>query len=210
MKQEFKRELVKAKQMESLDFILVVIPLAIIVATLTGVTYYYARREEFEKHKRTIIIQKFLSTRSKQQALIRKELERITTSYESGNIDEHTYERLQNVLFMTQEKLRYEAGILLNEKDGLFTKTKELPVEKILLDPELDEPLEPKTRLEEEETKEATPKKREKVKPQTRRKAKRKQVRKKLADRKKELQLEVMVKDNAPLKPNGNEQPVPQ
>ena len=209
MKQEFKRELVKAKQMESLDFILVVIPLAIIVATLTGVTYYYARREEFEKHKRTIIIQKFLSTRSKQQALIRKELERITTSYESGNIDEHTYERLQNVLFMTQEKLRYEAGILLNEKDGLFTKTKELPVEKILLDPELDEPLEPETRPE-EETKEATPKKREKVKPQVRRKAKRKQAKKKQAGRKKKLQLEVMVKDNAPLKPNGNEQPVPQ
>jgi len=209
LKQEFKRELVKAKQMESLDFILVVIPLAIIVATLTGVTYYYARREEFEKHKRTIIIQKFLSTRSKQQALIRKELERITTSYESGNIDEHTYERLQNVLFMTQEKLRYEAGILLNEKDGLFTKTKELPVEKILLDPELDEPLEPETRPE-EETKEATPKKREKVKPQVRRKAKRKQAKKKQAGRKKKLQLEVMVKDNAPLKPNGNEQPVPQ
>ena len=110
---------------------------------------------------------------------------------------------------MTQEKLRYEAGILLNEKDGLFTKTKELPVEKILLDPELDEPLEPETRPE-EETKEATPKKREKVKPQVRRKAKRKQAKKKQAGRKKKLQLEVMVKDNAPLKPNGNEQPVPQ
>jgi len=189
---------------------LVVVPLAIIVATLTGVTYYYARKEEFEKHKRTIIIQKFLNTRSKQQALMRKELERVTTLYESGNIDKHTYERLQTVLFMTQEKLRYEASILLNEKVGLFTTTKGLPVEKILLEPELDKPLETETRLEEEETKEATPRKREKVKPQMRRKAKRKHVRKKQAGMKKELQLGVMVKDNAPLRPNGHEPPIPQ
>jgi len=37
--------------MESLDFVLIVIPLSIIVVTLTTLVYYYALREEINKRK---------------------------------------------------------------------------------------------------------------------------------------------------------------
>jgi uncharacterized protein YqgQ len=196
--------------MESLDFVLVVVPLTIIVATLTGLIYYLARREEFNKHKRAIIIQKFLGIRSKQQALMRQESEKLTTLYESGSIDKNTYERLQNVLFMTQEKLRYEASILLDKKDGVFKKIKELSVEKVLLEPEQDGSLEPETIRGEQEVCEVTPKKRESVKPQMKLKAKRKRVRELQAGKKKEVQMGLVVEGNALLRPNEKDQPVSQ
>jgi len=52
-----------------------------------------------------LLFRNFLACGQKQQALIRKELENVQSQHESGIIDDITYERLLNVLFMTQEKL---------------------------------------------------------------------------------------------------------
>ena len=194
--------------MQPLDFVWVVVPLAVIVATLTGLVYYLARREEFDKHKRAVAIQKFLGIRSKQQALIRNELEKVTSLYESGNINKSTYERLQNVIFMTQERLRYEASTLLDGKDGVFKKIKKSSVEEVLLKPEVDSLLEPETISGEQEVCEVTPKKRESVKTPMKRKVKRKQVRELRAGRKKEVQMGLVAEDNALLRPNEKDRPI--
>jgi uncharacterized protein YqgQ len=183
--------------MQSLDFVLVVVPLTSIIATLTGLIYYFARREEFDKHKRAVAIQKFLGVRSKQQALMRNELEKVTSLYENGTIDKNTFERLQNVLFMTQEKLRDEASTLFNEKDGVFKKIEELPLEKLLLEPELDESLEPETNHEEQEICEVKPKKIAKAKTRKKRTVKRKKDEKLKNGGKKELQMGIVIEDKA-------------
>lgn len=60
--------------MESLDFVLIVIPLSVIFVTLTTLVYYYANREEINKRKSTKTIQGFLEKRVKEQAAIQTEL----------------------------------------------------------------------------------------------------------------------------------------
>jgi hypothetical protein len=190
--------------MQSLDFVLVVVPLTVIVATLAGVIFYLARREEFEEHKRTVAVQKFLGVRSKQQALIRKELEKVQSQHENGIIDDTAYERLQNVLFLTQEKLRYEASILLNEKNGVLSRAK-LSVEEVLLEQEHDSSLEPEIIHEEQEACEVSLESCEKVSPKLKRKAVGKQRGKGQTGEKKELQMGMLAKDNAPLEPDEKE-----
>jgi hypothetical protein len=73
-------------------------------------------------------VQKFLEARSQQQAILRKEFEKAKSQHENGTMDDTNYERLQNVLFMAQEKLRYDA-LLINEEDGVFNKIGKPPVQ---------------------------------------------------------------------------------
>jgi hypothetical protein len=194
--------------MQTLDFVLVVIPLTIIVAALTGLVFYFARKEEFQEHKRTVAIQKFLGARSKQQAQMRKELENVRNQHESGFIDDMTYERLVNVLSMTQEKLRYEASMLLSGKDGVLMGTK-LSVEEILAT-EPDKPLEPETNHEEQEVCEVKPEKTKKAKHRNKRKAKRKEDEKLQTSETTELQMGIVTENKAWLKPDEKNQPVSQ
>jgi hypothetical protein len=190
--------------MQSLDFVLVVVPLTIIVATLTGVIFYLARREEFEEHKRTVAVQKFLGVRSKQQALIRQELEKLKSQHESGIVDDVSYDRLLNVIFMTQEKLRCEASVLLNEKNGVLSCA-QLSVQEVRLEQERDSSMEPEIIHEEQEVCEVPLKSFEKVSSQLKRKAKGQQVGKGQSGEKKELQMGMLDKDNTPVEPKEKE-----
>ena len=118
--------------MESLDFILVVVPLTIIVATLSLLVYYYAHKEEFNKRKTAKMIQGFLQTRVEQQAVIRRELGKMDEMYKTGNISKGTYQRLQNIIEMTQEKQRFETLFMLSDDKAKPKKESEITVEKIL------------------------------------------------------------------------------
>ena len=119
--------------MESLDFILVVVPLTIIVATLSVLVYYYAHKEEFNKRKTAKMIQEFLQTRVEQQAVIRRELGKMDEMYKTGNISKSTHQRLQNIIEMTQEKQRFETLFMLSDKKTKPKKElQQITVEKIL------------------------------------------------------------------------------
>lgn len=227
------------------DFVLIVVPLACIVAALTGATFYYARREEFEKHRRITVVHKFLKARSQQQGLIRRELEKVASLYENGNISQDTYSRLQNVLFLTQERLRYQASMLVDEKGRLTKKIDQL----LVPEPELEKSLRLETLTKEEEksegkveeappkakktsskakknppkveetppeAKEAAPEVKEtppEVKKAPRKRTKKAKTRRKRKAKsrkpKKELQIGIIVKDSAMLKPEVKE-PTPE
>jgi hypothetical protein len=194
--------------MQSIDFLLVVVPLTVIVGALTGLVYYLARREEFREHKRKVAIQKFLAERSKQQALIRKELENVQSQHENGIIDDMTYERLVNVLSLTQEKLRYEASMLLDGKDGLLAGAR-LSVE-AAPEPEADKRPEPDANLEEQEVCEAKPEKPKKTRSRKKRKTKRKENKNLHTGGNEELQMDIMTEEETGVNPDYKNSPVSQ
>ena len=168
--------------MESLDFVLIVIPLSVIVVTLTTLVYYYANREEINKRKSAKTIQGFLEKRVKQQAAIQTELSHLDQMYKSRSINESIYQRLQNVLLMTQEKQRFEAIMTLNETNGMFKKETETTLEKIPVENE-DVSMEQETLPEEQEVDKVELEETPKAKT-----PKRKRIRKVQAGKKKALQ----------------------
>jgi hypothetical protein len=113
--------------MESLDFVIVIIPLSIVVATLTALVYYYAHKEEINSRKNAKLIQSFIEKRVKQQAAIKNELEHIEALYRSRSINESIYHRLQNVILMTQERQRFEAMTMLDPEEKGGNKKPETP-----------------------------------------------------------------------------------
>lgn len=109
------------------------------------------------------------------------------------SLDFDTYQRLQSVLLMTQEKQRFEAITTLNEKNGMFKKEPETTLEKILVQNEQDVSMEQETFPEEQEV--------DKVELEETPKAKmpkRKRTRKGQAGKKKELQKGLIVGDSVP------------
>jgi hypothetical protein len=113
--------------MESLEFLLVVVPLSIVVSTLAVMVYYYAHKEEINHRKNTKLIQSFVEKRVKQQAAIKSELDHIEILYNNGSINESIYKRLQNVIMMTQERQRFEAMMTLNPKEETNKETETSP-----------------------------------------------------------------------------------
>jgi len=174
--------------METLDFALIVIPLTCIVSILVGLVYYYANREEINKRKRAKMIQGFIEGRAKQQAAIQSELTNLHQLYKSRRIDKSTYERMQNVLSMTQEKQRYEALITFNEKNGILKKKVEIPLDKLLDENQQNIPVEQETSHEEQEVDKAELEKKPGGKT-----PKRRRTRKVKAGEKKELEVGLIV-----------------
>jgi len=174
--------------METLDFALIVIPLTCIVSILVGLVYYYANREEINKRKRAKMIQGFIEGRAKQQAAIQSELTNLHQLYKSRLIDKSTYERMQNVLSMTQEKQRYEALITFNEKNGILKKKVEIPLDKLLDENQQKIPVEQETSHEEQEVDKAELEKKPGGKT-----PKRRRTRKVKAGEKKELEVGLIV-----------------
>ena len=124
---------------------------------------------------------------------MQREIDNLDQLYRSGNIDESTYQRLQSVLLMTQEKQRFEAITTLNEKNGMFKKEPEIALEKIPVENEQDVSIEEETLPEEQEV--------DKVELEEEPKArtpKRKRTRRVQAGKKSELQVGLIVGDNAP------------
>ncbi len=115
--------------MESLDFVITVIPLSIIVATLAALVYYYAHRDEINSRKNAKLIQAFLEKRVKQQTAIRHELDHVESLYKNRNIDKSTYQSLQNVILMSQEKQRFEAITTFSERNKGLNRETEVTLE---------------------------------------------------------------------------------
>ncbi len=103
--------------MEPSDFVLVIVPLSIVVATLTAMVYYYAHKDEINSRKNAKLVQAFIDKRMKQQAAIRDELQHIETLYRNRNIDKGTYQSMKNVILMSQERQRFEAITTFTEKN---------------------------------------------------------------------------------------------
>ena len=106
--------------MESLDFILIVVPLSIIVATLAALVYYYAHKEEINSRKNAKLVQSYIEKRVRQQAAIKSELDRIENLYKNRCISKSTYQSLQHVILMSQEKQRFEAITTFNDKKKIL------------------------------------------------------------------------------------------
>lgn len=164
--------------MESLDFVLIVIPLSIIVATLAALVYYYAHKEEINSRKNAKLVQSFVEKRVRQQAAIRSEVDRIDNLYKNRNIDKSTYESLQNVILMSQEKQRFEAIATFNDKTKILNS--ELPT--IPESPQVGKEQEQGSWLENEMPHEE--REEEKAKDKTREKQKRKRARKRKTKKK--------------------------
>jgi hypothetical protein len=104
---------------ETFFFDFVVLPLAILVATLVASLCYYANREEIARRKTKKLIQSYLKEKTKQQVLMSKELANLDKLLEIRSIDEDTHERLKKLLTMTHEN---EQGETVGLPDYVSTK----------------------------------------------------------------------------------------
>lgn len=161
--------------MEPLDFVLVIVPLSIIVATLTALVYYYAHKDEINSRKNARLVQAFIDKRMRQQAAIRNELGHIENLYKSRNIDKSTYQNMKSVILMSQEKQRFEAITTFSENNKGLSREVEASVESPQIGEEQDSWLEnemPHEEPEDNQAKDVTVEKQKRKRTKRARKAK--------------------------------------
>jgi hypothetical protein len=141
--------------MEPLDFVLIIIPLSIVVAILTALVYYYAHKDDINSRKNARLVQAFIEKRMRQQAAIKNELNQIETLYKNRNIDKGTYQSMQKVILMSQEKQRFEAITTFTEKNKGLNRELETNLESPQVEDEQDSLMENEVPLEEPEDNQA-------------------------------------------------------
>lgn len=141
--------------MEPLDFVLIIIPLSIVVAILTALVYYYAHKDDISSRKNARLVQAFIEKRMRQQAAIKNELNHIETLYKNRNIDKGTYQSMQKVILMSQEKQRFEAITTFTEKNKGLNRELETNLESPQVEDEQDSLMENEVPLEEPEDNQA-------------------------------------------------------
>jgi hypothetical protein len=100
--------------MDASYFVFLVLPLGVLVFILAGMVYYFARKEERSKNRTKKLIQSYFDEKAKEQGHMKKELANLRSLLENNSIDRSTYERMKNLLTITNKKKRADADDLID------------------------------------------------------------------------------------------------
>lgn len=91
--------------MQTLDFILIVLPLGMLVVTLVGVVLFIARKQDIKQKKIKHSIEKFSKEKEKKQAEFKSQQSELNRMLELNSLDQETYDRLSLIVRMNEKKL---------------------------------------------------------------------------------------------------------
>lgn len=107
--------------MQTLDFILIVLPLGILVMTLIGVVLFIARRQDIKQKKIKNSIEKFSKEKEKKHSEFKNQQAELDKMLELNSLDQETYDRLSLLVKMNEKKLDETIETLIsleNEKNN--------------------------------------------------------------------------------------------
>lgn len=98
--------------MQTIDFTLVVLPLAISVIALIVAILIISHRSELREKKVSREVGKFIKEKEKKMEEFQRQQQELDSLLKQKAIDEQTYERLNTLIKMNQEKLNQATDLL--------------------------------------------------------------------------------------------------
>jgi Na+/phosphate symporter len=97
--------------LDTSSFTFIVLPLGIIVFSLSALAYFLARKEEHSRKKTKKLLRRFIEERARNRASMHKEIAHLNQLYENKQIDKETCNRLKDVLIKMNDRKEEETDV---------------------------------------------------------------------------------------------------